>query len=362
MDNFLKKPFNSREWTGMGSIVVAIILLHVVGFAIVWALVAPHHYFVGKQIYGIGLAVTAYMLGVRHAFDADHITAIDNTTRKLIADGKRPLAVGFFFSLGHSTIVFGLSALLALGIHTAAGWTNGPIRTDLSVVGTLISALFLCVIAAINLATFSGILKVLRKMLQGHHSEPELESLLASRGLINRILGRLMHSITRERQMYPVGVLFGLGFDTASEVALLFLAGGAAVAALPWYAILALPILFAAGMSLFDTLDGTFMNFAYDWAFSKPIRKIYYNITITGLSIAVALFIGGMEFLSVLTGELGLNGGIWSWFAGFNLNQAGFLIVGLFLVTWAVALTVWHVGKIEERFSARVAAGEQSRY
>jgi high-affinity nickel-transport protein len=347
-------PLSFGERLRLTAIGLVILALHVVGFAIVWALVMPHHYFVGTKVFGLGLALTAYSLGVRHAFDADHISAIDNTTRKLINDGRRPLAVGFFFSLGHSTIVFGLSAVLAVGVSAAASWTHGPINDELGILGTLISALFLYLIATINLVTLSGIVRVTRAMWRGRYQEQELEALLDSRGVINRVLGRLMRTINREWQMYPVGVLFGLGFDTAREVALLFLAGGAAASRLPWYAILALPILFAAGMSLFDTLDGTFMNAAYGWAFAQPVRKIYYNLAVTGLSVAVALGIGTVELASVVGGELGLNGGLWGWINHFNINQAGFYIVGLFVATWLVALAIWRYGRIEERWTEQM--------
>ena len=343
----LSRP-ERAEWGMMG---MTIVFLHVVGIFILLALVTPHHYVVGNRIFGLGLGLTAYTLGLRHAFDADHISAIDNTTRKLIAEGKRPLSVGFFFSLGHSTIVFLLSAALAVGIRAVAGLTHGTINNDLGIFGTLISGSFLYLIAFINLGILIGIIQTARGLLSGRFKEADLESLLQSRGLINRLLSRTMKAIRKPSQMYPVGVLFGLGFDTASEVALLILAGGAAAASLPWYAVLALPILFAAGMSLFDTLDGSFMNFAYSWAFSNAARKIYYNITITGLSVAVALFIGTVELAGVLSSELNWTNGFWSWVANFNINQAGFFIVALFVVTWAVALLVWRVAHIEERWS-----------
>lgn len=339
-----------RAFAGMGAVIIA---LHVLGFGVVWLAVAPRHYHIGPTAFGVGLALTAYTLGVRHAFDADHITAIDNTTRKLMNAGGRPLSVGFFFSLGHSTIVFALSAALALGLKAATRLTHGPLNDELGIVGTVVSGVFLYVIATVNLVSLVEVGRVARAMWRGRWSEPELEALLERRGLINRLLAGLMRTVERPSQMYPVGILFGLGFDTASEVALLFLAGGAAAADLPWYAILALPMLFAAGMSLFDTLDGSFMNVVYGWAFSRPVRKIYYNLTITGISVAVALFIGTVELASVLVGELGWRGGVWGWASRFNLNQAGFVIVALFVAVWMVALAVWRLGRIEERFMTR---------
>ncbi len=283
--------------------------LHVVAFGVLFLLVVPHHYSVGSQVFGVGLGITAYTLGMRHAFDADHIAAIDNTTRKLMADGKRPLSVGFWFALGHSSVVVVLAALIAGGTQLAGTLMNNGTRTHqlLGVIGTTVSGSFLYLIAALNLVALIGILRVFRGMREGRFDEAELETHLDSRGFMNRILGRFTKSITRPGQMFPLGFLFGLGFDTASEVTLMVMAGSGAAAGLPWYAILCLPLLFAAGMSLFDTLDGTFMNFAYQWAFSNPVRKVYYNLTITGLSIAVAFFIGTIELVTVLHDKLGLN-------------------------------------------------------
>ncbi|MFZ0042826.1 MAG: HoxN/HupN/NixA family nickel/cobalt transporter [Solirubrobacteraceae bacterium] len=332
--------------------------LHVVGFGILIALVGPHHYRLGATgAFTIGIGVTAYTLGMRHAFDADHISAIDNTTRKLMAEGKRPLSVGFWFSLGHSTIVFGLAFLISIGVRAL----DGPVRSHNSNlhhvttwVGTLVSGLFLYAIAAINIVILLGIIRVFREMRTGRYSERELEEQLNKRGFMNRILAPLVKAVTRPRQMYPIGVLFGLGFDTATEVALLVLAGGAAGAGLPWYAILCLPLLFAAGMSLLDTIDGSFMNFAYGWALSKPVRKVFYNITITGLSVAVAVVIGTIELGGIAASELNLSGAFWSWFENIDINLLGFMIVGMFIATWAIALTVWRWGHIEERWSAHL--------
>ena len=305
----------------------------------------------------IGIGVTAYTLGLRHAFDADHISAIDNTTRKLMAEGKRPLSVGFWFSLGHSTIVFALAFLISLGVRAL----DGPVKNDNSNlhqvtnwIGTLVSGSFLYMIAAINVVILVGIIKVFREMRTGRYNERQLEEQLDKRGLMNRFLGRLTKTVTKPPQMYPIGVLFGLGFDTATEVALLVLAGGAAGAGLPWYAILCLPILFAAGMSLMDSIDGSFMNFAYGWAFSKPVRKVFYNITITGLSVAVAVVIGTIELGGLIASELNLSGSFWNWFENIDINFLGFVIVGMFVVTWAVALSVWRFGRIEEKWSRGV--------
>ena len=335
--------------------------LHVVGFLTLVSLVAPRHYELGSAgAFTIGIGVTAYTLGLRHAFDADHISAIDNTTRKLMSEGKRPLSVGFWFSLGHSTIVFALAFLLSVGVRALAG----PVKNDNSElhqvtgwIGTLVSGTFLYAIAAINVVILFGIVKVFREMRTGRYDEQQLEEQLQKRGLMNRFLGRLTKTVTRPPQMYPIGVLFGLGFDTATEVALLVLAGGAAGAGLPWYAILCLPILFAAGMSLIDSIDGSFMNFAYGWAFSKPVRKVFYNLTITGLSVAVALVIGTIELGGLIASQLNLSGSFWNWFENININFLGFVIVGMFVATWAIAVSVWHYGHIEERWSAHLEEG-----
>ncbi|MFL4908873.1 HoxN/HupN/NixA family nickel/cobalt transporter [Streptomyces sp. MMS24-I2-30] len=349
-----------QEWAGAGAMAAAVIGLHAVGWFTLVALVAPHHYSLGTKTFGIGIGVTAYTLGMRHAFDADHIAAIDNTTRKLMGEGRRPLSVGFWFSLGHSSIVFGLALLLSLGVKTLAG----PVRDDGSrlhevtgLIGTTVSGTFLYVIAAINLVVLVGIGKVFRGMRSGRFDEAALEEQLAARGFMNRFLGRVTRSITKPWQMYPLGLLFGLGFDTATEVALLVLAGSGAASGLPWYAILCLPVLFAAGMSLFDTIDGSFMNFAYGWAFSQPVRKVYYNLTVTGLSVAVALLIGTAELLGLLADRLHLHGPFWDWIGGLDLNTLGIVIAVLFVVTWVVALLVWRLGRIEEKWTAHLGRG-----
>jgi HoxN/HupN/NixA family high-affinity nickel-transporter len=226
-------------------------------------------------------------------------------------------------------------------LHTATGW-----------IGTGVSGTFLYVIAALNAVILVGIVKVFAQMRRGELDEEQLERRLNSRGLMNRFFGRFTKAITKPRHIYPIGVLFGLGFDTATEVALLFLAAGAAGAGLPFYAILCLPILFAAGMSLLDTIDGTFMNFAYGWSFSKPVRKVYYNITITAMSVLVALVIGTIEFVGLFGEKLGAEGSFWTWVASINVNELGFIIAGVFVATWAIALSIWRFGRIEERWAS----------
>ncbi|MFF9136683.1 HoxN/HupN/NixA family nickel/cobalt transporter [Streptomyces albogriseolus] len=352
----IRGALTPREWARAGGLAAAILALHVIGWGTLLLVVVPQHFDLGSQgAFGIGLGVTAYVLGMRHAFDADHIAAIDNTTRKLISDGQRPLSVGFFFSLGHSTVVFLLALLFALGVRSLAG----PVQDDgsalqqtLGLIGTSVSGVFLYVIAAFNLVALIGILRVFRRMRTGGHTEADLETQLSSGGgVMTRILGRATRAVAKPWHMYPLGFLFGLGFDTATEVSLLFLAAGAAGAGIPWYAILCLPVLFAAGMSLLDTIDGSFMNFAYSWAFSNPVRKVFYNITVTGLSVAAALIIGTVELLSIAAEKLTLHGAFWDWVGGIDLNSVGYAVVLLFVVTWAAALLIWRYGRIEEKWA-----------
>jgi high-affinity nickel-transport protein len=271
--------------------------LHVLGFGLL----------VGSGALGIGVGLTAYTLGLRHAFDADHIAAIDNTTRRLMADGQRPLSVGFWFSLGHSSVVFVAAALLAAGVRVVGGGAGG-------LVGPVVSGTFLLAIGGLNLVVLAG-------LIRGRASQPS--------GLLIRMYGRATRAVRQSWQMYPLGILFGLGFDTATEIVLLATAGTAAAGGLPLTAILCLPVLFAAGMSLLDTADGAFMNFAYGWALSDPARKRHYNITVTGLSAVVALLVGAAELLAVLGGTT------------VDLKLVGYLTVALFGVTWAISASVW---------------------
>jgi high-affinity nickel-transport protein len=338
--------------------------LHLLGWGTLIAVVAPQHLALGTKTFGLGIGLTAYMLGMRHAFDADHIAAIDNTTRKLMSDGKRPLSVGFFFSLGHSTVVFLLTLLLSLGVRSIAG----PVRKDNSslhhytgLIGTSVSGAFLYLIAALNVIVLIGIVRVFLEMRRGEYDDDELERQLQQRGLLMRFFGPLARSIDSSWKMYPLGVLFGLGFDTVTEIAFLVLAGTSVAAGLPFWALLSLPIVFAAGMCLLDTIDGSFMNFAYGWAFSKPVRKVYYNITITGLSVTVAVFIGTLELCQVVAGQLHLTGGFWNYANAFDINKAGFVIVGVFVVVWAAALGLWRWGRVEQRWEHAAARSRAAR-
>ncbi len=360
----VRASFTPGEWRKLNGMFGFIALLHVVGFAILFV-ASSRHYGAGTgKMLGVGTGVLAYTLGMRHAFDADHIAAIDNTTRKFMSEGKRPMSVGFFFSLGHSSVVFALTVLLGLGakaLGTQVQNANSPLHHYGTLVGTIVSGGFLYLIATLNLIILWGIVRLFVQMRQGRFDDSELEKHLNSRGFMMRFFGPVARSIDESWKMYPLGVLFGLGFDTFTEVAFLVLAGTAVAAGLPFWAILSLPILFAAGMSLLDTIDGSFMNFAYGWAFSKPVRKVYYNIAITGLSVFVAFYIGTLELLQVLANQLKLTGGLWSYAAHFNINSAGFTIVGLFVGVWAFALLYWRYGKVEERWERAALKAQRTR-
>jgi high-affinity nickel-transport protein len=341
-----------------------ILFLHVIGFFVFFVFVVPAHY---KGL-GIGVSILAYTLGLRHAFDADHISAIDNTTRKVMSQRQgtgepRPFSFGFFFSLGHSTIVvaIGIGILIAeKTVFTAVSHSGSGLEQFGGVFGTLVSASFLVLIGLLNLVILAGIIRVFRSMRHGKYDEAELERQLENRGFFYRFFGRWMKAINKEWQIYPVGVVFGMGFDTATEVALLATVALEASQHVPWYAILCLPILFTAGMCLMDTTDGLFMNLAYGWAFFNPVRKVYYNLAITGLSVAICLFIGVIEALSLLPQEihsLSQTHGFWGFMYNFDINKAGFVIVGMFVVTWAAAMGIWRYGHIEERWMARLQHG-----
>ncbi len=355
----MRRSLDAGQRRSIALMAVVVLGLHLLGFLLLIVVVAHH---AGAAVAGTGIA--AYTLGLRHAFDADHIAAIDNTTRKLMAEGKRPLSVGFWFSLGHSTVVFALAGVFALGMRALGGELRRPgsqLHAVGGLVGTSVSGAFLYVIAGLNLAILLGIVRLLRELRCGRFDAARLESELQTRGLMNRFFGRFTRAIGEPWQIYPVGVLFGLGFDTATEVALLFLAVGAAGAGLPFYAIMCLPILFAAGMALLDTIDGSFMNFAYGWAFSKPARKLFYNIVITGLSVAVALVIGTVELAGLLAQKLDAQGAFWAWLEHIDMGALGFLIAGVFALTWVLAIVVWRVGRVEERWSAWLREAEAAR-
>jgi nickel/cobalt transporter (NiCoT) family protein len=348
----LLSTWSRRDYVEIGVLLGVIALMHVVGFATLVFVIAPQHYRAGAQIFGVGLGATAYLFGLRHAFDADHIAAIDNTTRKLMTDGQRPKAVGFWFAMGHSTLVLVMAVLVMVGAQAVGTLSDdrSPTRHALGFAGTLASGLFLYLIAVMNVIAMIGIYRAFAKLRDGSYSDGEIEAALNDRGFFARLLRPIMNRITRSVQLYPVGALFGLGFDTATEVALLALAGSGAAAGLPWYAVLVVPLLFAAGMSLMDTLDGLLMTVAYDWAFMQPVRKIYYNLAVTGLSIAVALLIGSIELVSILHDDLDWVDPVTSWISGIDLNNAGLAIVVLFALTWIAAIAYWKLANVEARY------------
>jgi high-affinity nickel-transport protein len=350
--------FDRTDWATIGAMAAVILALHVFGWGVLIFGVAPQHITLGSAgVFGVGIGVTAYLLGVRHAFDADHIAVIDNTTRKLVGEGTRSTSAGFWFSLGHSSVVFGLAFLLAIGVRAIVGPVQdegSPLLQTLGLVGSLVAGTFLILIGLSNLFAAVGIAKVFRRMRSGDFDEAELERQLEQRGFLARLFARVMRRVSKPWHLYPVGLLMGLGFDTATQVALLVLAAGTAAFTLPWYAILVLPVLFAAGMSLFDAVDGVLMSRAYGWAFLQPIRKVYYNLTVTVLSVVVALVIGVIVLAGLVADRLGVESGPLAAIGSVNLEFVGFLIVGIFVAAWVIALAVWRFGQVEKRWTPAV--------
>ena len=348
----MRDSFDRGERRRLAGFFGGVGLLHVAGWGLLFAAAAG-------QPTILALGGLAYTFGLRHAFDADHISAIDNTTRKLLQDGRKPVGVGFFFSLGHSTVVFIIAAALGLTVKwivEGVAGNGGQLRTVGGMLGTVVSGGFLVLIGVLNLVILLDIVRVYRKLKAGGYDDQSLELDLTAGGVMSRIFGRLFRVIRHSWQMYPIGFLFGLGFDTASEVAILAISAGAAAKGLPFVAVIALPLIFAAGMSLMDTADGAFMAKAYSWAFTSPIRKVFYNLTMTSLSVFVALFIGGMELMQALIRAFGLKGGVFGAIAGFDLiGRAGYFIVAAFVVAWAAALLIYKARRIDERWSEKVS-------
>ncbi len=345
------RAFDRGERRRLGGLYGIVVLLHVAGWG------ALLTYGVGHPAF-IGLGGLAYTFGLRHAFDADHIAAIDNTTRKLLQERRRPVAVGFFFSLGHSTVVLLIAIVLGLAIKSVVDSVlgdSGQLRSVGGLLGTSVSGVFLVVIGLLNLVILLDILRLYARMRRGEYDRESLRHELVAGGLMARVFGRLFKFVSQSWHMYPIGFLFGLGFDTASEVALLAISAGAAAQGLPFLAILSLPVIFAAGMSLMDTTDGAFMAKAYSWAFSNPIRKVFYNLTVTALSVFVALFVGVVELSQLLIGQLHLRGTVFDAIGALDFASLGFVIVGAFVLTWAVAFTVFKVRRVEERWTALVS-------
>jgi len=319
----------------------------VISFATALGLLAS--IMVGKlSVLLAGLGVVAYVFGLRHGMDADHIAAIDNTTRKLMHDHQRPFTVGMWFSLGHSTIVVGLIVALVYATRTVIGQIP-TLQSAGTVVGALISGIFLCLMGIANIAIVANIYQVFKETRRGNLDEAQLETLLDKRGFLNRYFRPLFKMVGRPWQIYPIGVLFGLGFDTATEIALIALSVGIGVSSsVPIWMILVLPFMFTCGMVLVDTTDGVTMGAAYGWALLNPIRKIYYNLTVTVISVLVALAIGIAELLQVLAGELGLSGVFWAWLNGLDFESIGFLIVAIFVLSWLISTIVWKYKRFDK--------------
>ncbi|MGO8946565.1 MAG: HoxN/HupN/NixA family nickel/cobalt transporter [Ktedonobacterales bacterium] len=302
------------------------------------------------------LAATAYTLGLRHAFDADHIAAIDNVTRKLMQEKKKPGTVGLFFSLGHSTVVFLVAALIGLGanfLRQGIQKGNSPLETTAGLVGTLISALFLFVMALINIIILVQIVRAFRSVTHGGtYDAEEVDAMLNQRGFLARIFRGLFQTVDASWKMYPVGFLFGLGFDTATEIGLFVLAGAIGTYHVPFYSAFLLPLMFTGGMTLMDTTDSIMMLGAYGWAFVKPIRKLYYNMTITLISVLVALVIGGVETLSIIQGQLNLTGGFWDFVrnltSGTSFGWVGVGIIAIFLLSWLLSSLIYRLNKYDK--------------
>jgi len=320
--------------------------------------------FVGATIVGrlsillAGLGIITYTFGLRHAVDADHIAAIDNTTRKLIQDNQRPLTVGMWFSLGHSVIVVSLIVGLVFATRTIIG--HIPIlQSDGAIIGTTVSGVFLWVIGLVNLAIVFSIYKIFKEVKNGKLRQAELEKLLDNRGFLNRYFRPLFKIVRRPWQIFPIGILFGLGFDTATEVALIAISVGIGVSSsIPIWMILVLPLMFTCGMVLIDTTDGVTMRMAYGWAFMNPIRKIYYNLTVTVISVLVALAIGSAELTQVVATELNLTGEFWGWLNNLDFETIGYGIIGIFLVTWLVSLAVWKIRRFDQQYTPKLSPTE----
>ena len=355
--------FEREELPRLFGVLGTVVFLHVLG----WGLFAyfnsnPQYHQItdgsGALIYA-GAGALAYGFGLRHAFDADHIVAIDDTTRIMLAKGKKPLGVGLFFSLGHSTVVLALSVGIAFAATKTSIFKDAFSSTG-GTIGTSVSGFFLYLVGILNLVIMVGVVKAWKQAKSGKYSHEHLEQLLNDRSIMRRIFkGKFKKGFDHSYQLYPIGVLFGLGFDTATEVGLLALSATAAAGTvggvLPPLAIIALPIIFAAGMSMMDALDGIFMTKAYSWAFTSPLRKIYYNLTTTGLSVFVALGIGTLQWISVASDNFGLaETEPFKTITSVDLSSIGYFIVLSFVIAFAVSILIWKIGKYEERFGSKI--------
>jgi high-affinity nickel-transport protein len=301
-----------------------------------------------------GLGVITYVFGLRHGVDGDHIAAIDNTTRKLIQDNQRPFTVGMWFSLGHSTIIVSLIVGLVFATRTIIGHMPA-LESSGAMIGTTVSGVFLWLMGIINLVIVLSIYRIYKVMKQGSLDQSELENLLDKRGFLNRYFRPLFKIVKRPWQIFPIGVLFGIGFDTATEIALIAISVGIGVSsAVPIWMILVLPFMFTCGMVLVDTTDGVAMRFAYGWAFINPLRKIYYNLTVTVISVFVALAIGTVELLQVVASELNLTGAFWNWLGALDFETIGFLIIIIFVVCWLISLGYWKYMRFDEKYAPKL--------
>ncbi|MFD2615790.1 HoxN/HupN/NixA family nickel/cobalt transporter [Terrilactibacillus laevilacticus] len=335
----VKKEQHRFQWLGFG---VASIVVHIVGISLLIMSISEYPAI-------LGLGIVAYTLGLRHAFDADHIATIDNTVRKLVQQKQDASGVGFFFSLGHSSVVFLMT--LALGLSVRWAQKHMPMFEHIGgTIGATVSGIFLVIIGMINLMILVDLRKLFIRMKHDPYDHLALEKLLDQRGFMSRLFRPLFSFVSRSWHVYPLGFLFGLGFDTASEVALLALSAGAAKSAMPFIGILSLPLLFAAGMNIMDTADGIFMTHAYKWAFHTPIRKVYYNITVTAVSVAAAFLIGFVELAQVSKATFHLEGAFWNWLGGLDLGYLGYGLVIILLGSWFVSVVIWKVFRIEEKW------------
>jgi nickel/cobalt transporter (NiCoT) family protein len=330
------KRSKDPKWLNYAIIVV---LLHLIGAVLL--LFNARRY---PQMIGFGFL--AYTLGLRHAFDADHIAAIDNTVRKLVQQKEEPAGVGFFFSLGHSSVVFLMAVLTALSMNWAVAHIP-RIKEIGSIIGTAVSGGFLILIGILNLYLWFDIYKAFINARRSEYDDKDLDELLLNRGFISRLCGSFYGFINKSWHVYPLGFLFGLGFDTASEVALLAISANVTAQSIPFSLVICLPILFAAGMSLLDTADGILMTTAYNWAFITPLRKTYYNLTVTGISVVAALGIGFIELTQVFAPKLGLKSGVWRWLQNIDIGSIGYLMVILFILLWAISFIIWKIMRLE---------------
>jgi high-affinity nickel-transport protein len=346
MLTLIKHVFDEKSASLRGPIIgIYVVLLVANVLAWIWAALTFRH-----QPLMLGTAALAYGFGLRHAVDADHIAAIDNVTRKLMQAGQRPVGVGFFFAMGHSSVVVAAAAALA-GTATALALHFDQLKSVGGIIASLVSTSFLFAIAAINLLILRAVWRTFRHVRRGGaYAEQDLDLLLNSRGLLSRLFRPLFRLVTSSWHMFPLGILFGLGFDTATEVALLGISATEASKGVSVWSIMVFPALFAAGMSLVDTTDGILMLGAYDWAFVKPIRKLYYNITITLVSVLVAVLIGGVEALGLIGSQAGFTGPFWNAIDGLNsnFNSLGFAIIGVFIVAWVVSILIYRYKGLDD--------------